>query len=105
MGAYLLLASTIHPWYVTLVIPFLPFLLSRKEEPISYQKFIWPWIYFSIAVAFSYLTYIDPENLREYTWVRLVEYVPLYFLLGWALLNYGDVRKNLYLLSKRTVAN
>jgi hypothetical protein len=99
-GAYLLLTSTLHPWYVTLVIPFLPFLLSRNGEPISHQAFIWPWIYFSIAVAFSYITYLDPENLREYIGVRLVEYVPLYFFLGWAIMKKGHVRNNLYRPSK-----
>jgi hypothetical protein len=93
LGAYLLLTSTLHPWYMTLVIPFLPFLTPREGEAISYRAFIWPWIYFSIAVAFSYLTYLDPDNLREYAWVRLVEYIPLYLLLGWAILQQTRQRK------------
>lgn len=95
LGAYLLLTPTLHPWYVTLVIPFIPFFLNRKDEHISYQDFIWPGIYFSIAVVFSYTTYLDPENLREHTWVRLMEYIPLYLLLGWAILRYIWKRKNL----------
>ena len=97
LGAYLLLTSTLHPWYVTLVIPFLSFLISRSGEAISAKALIWPWIYFSIVVAFSYLTYLDPENLREYTWVRLVEYIPLYLLLGWVFLYSFWLRKKYHL--------
>ena len=87
LGTYLLFAATVHPWYLTLIIPILPFLMPRKDEPDFYHIFIWSWIYFSIAVAFSYLTYYDPEKLREHTWVRLVEYVPVYLILAWAFLS------------------
>jgi len=86
IGAYLLLSPILHPWYVTMIVPFLPFLLPRKDEkPIS-GRFVWPWLYFSIAVAISYLTYIDPQNLREFTWVRNVEYLPFFGLFAWAAL-------------------
>jgi hypothetical protein len=84
LAAYLLLTTTVHPWYVTLIIPLLPFWLLRKGEATRSGRFIWPWIYFSLAVCLSYLTYLDPANLREYDWVRLVEYVPLFFLLIWS---------------------
>jgi hypothetical protein len=79
----LLLTPTVHPWYVTLVIPFLPFVRSQKGKSNNHQIYLWPWLYFSISVALSYITYLDPENLREYTWVRLVEYIPMYILLIW----------------------
>ncbi len=112
LGAYILLTPTLHPWYLTLIIPLLPFLKYLYEEKFKIgdqskmpataglptepksvrnavrvipQLFIWPWIYFSIAVAFSYLTYYDPVNLREYSQVRLLEYIPTYALLLWAL--------------------
>ena len=85
LGAYLLFTTTIHPWYVTLVMPFLPFLPSDDGPSSRFKYFLIPWIYFSIAVVFSYLTYIDPANLRETTWVRLVEYIPLYGLLIWTI--------------------
>ena len=93
IGAYLLFTNTLHPWYVTLIIPFLPFLLPRKNETPLVQRFIWPWIYFSIAVGLSYLTYINPNDLREFYLVRQVEYIPLYLLLAWAfwpLLSYSS---------------
>jgi hypothetical protein len=83
-AAYLLLTTTVHPWYVTLLIPLLPFLLPKRGEATHSGRFLWPWIYFSIAVAFSYATYWDPDNLREYSLVRQVEYIPLYLLLAWA---------------------
>jgi hypothetical protein len=84
LGAYLLLAPTVHPWYVTVVVPLLPFLVPAKEERGTLARFIWPGVYFSLAVLLSYLTYLDPNNLREFAPVRLVEYLPLYLLLLWA---------------------
>jgi len=84
LAAYLLLATTVHPWYVTLIIPLLPFLLPKKGEATRSGCFLLPWLYFSAAVSLSYLTYLDSANLREYDWVRLVEYVPLYLLLVWS---------------------
>lgn len=85
IGAYLLFTSTVHPWYVTLIIPFLPFFTPVLAEPTWIKRSIWPWIYLSLAVSLSYLTYINPDELREFYLVRLIEYVPLYLLLGWAL--------------------
>jgi alpha-1,6-mannosyltransferase len=84
LGAYLLLTSTVHPWYVTMLLPFLPFLLSRPEDEGGMQRFVWPWLYLSAAVSLSYLTYVDRSQLREHDWVRLIEYVPTYILLIWA---------------------
>jgi len=84
LGAYLLLTTTVHPWYTTLVIPFLAFLWPRKEKATTVGRFLWPWLYFTTAVSLSYLTYLDPANLRETDWVRLVEYVPCYLLLIWS---------------------
>jgi hypothetical protein len=81
LGAYLLLTTTLHPWYVTLIIPLLPLLASGTGEAKLSYRLILPWLYFSAAVPLSYLTYLDLDNLREYEWVRLIEYVPLYLLL------------------------
>ena len=84
LAAYLLLATTVHPWYATLIIPLLPFLTPRRQEDNSISRYLLPGIYFTGAVALSYLTYLDPVNPREYDAVRLVEYVPLYGMLIWA---------------------
>jgi alpha-1,6-mannosyltransferase len=84
LAAYLLLATTLHPWYVTLIIPLLPFLLPQKGEATTSGRFLWPWLYFSAAVLLSYLTCLDPANPREYHLIRHIEYIPLYLLLIWA---------------------
>jgi hypothetical protein len=84
LGAYLLLTHTVHPWYVASLVPFLPFLLLRSDERSQISRFIWPWLYLSVAVSLSYLTYRDLNNLRESDPVRLVEYVPVFLLLVWA---------------------
>jgi hypothetical protein len=84
LTAYLLLATTVHPWYVTLILPLLPFLPAGAGDPGRSGRYLLPLLVFSLTVALSYLTYLDPENLREYGLVRFLEYVPLYLLLIWA---------------------
>ena len=93
-AAYLLLATTVHPWYATWIVPLLPFLgqvLSRNQDvegaslcPVSSQAFLWPLLYISLVVPLSYLSYLDPAHPREYALVRALEYVPLFLLLLWA---------------------
>jgi alpha-1,6-mannosyltransferase len=93
LAAYLLLTTTVHPWYVAPVIPLLPFLGAKQGETTAWGRFLWAGLYFSIAVSLSYLTYWDLNNLREYRWVRLVEYLPLYLLLAWAALSVVRARR------------
>ena len=74
VGAYLVLVPTsMHPWYVLWIVPFLCF------SP-------WPaWLYFSGAVSLSYLSYVvEPAPIPWWAW--LAEYGPLFallFLSGW----------------------
>jgi alpha-1,6-mannosyltransferase len=75
LGAYLLLSPIVHPWYLTIIMPILPFLHHRYQ---------WPWIYLSLAIVLSYTTYINPIDFREYGWVRLIEYIPSFTLLALA---------------------
>jgi hypothetical protein len=84
LAAYLLLATTVHPWYVTLLIPLLPFLPSRPGRSSRAERFLVPGLFFPAAVALSYLTYLEPDHLREHTLIRLLEYIPLYAALIWA---------------------
>jgi alpha-1,6-mannosyltransferase len=84
LAAYLLLATTVHPWYATFVIPLLPFLPPRRGEAARRRRLLVPWLYFSAVVSLTYLTYLDPVNPRESGLIRLVEYVPLYVLLIWS---------------------
>jgi len=73
-GAYLLLVPTsMHPWYVMWMVPF----LAVTRSPA--------WLYFSGAVTLSYLKYVvEPTPFPWWAWAA--EYVPLYALLsvaGW----------------------
>ena len=84
LAAYLLLATTVHPWYASLCVPFLPFLTPRSGEAARISRFLVPALYFTAAVALSYTRYLDPATLREYDAVRLAEYLPVYLTLAWA---------------------
>ncbi len=88
VGIYLLLSPTIHPWYVTWVIPFLPFFIPDKEEPARVWRWAIPWIFFSITAAYSYLAYLSPGKLGVPIWVLWMEYLLLYAGLAWASLPY-----------------
>jgi alpha-1,6-mannosyltransferase len=70
VGAYLLFVPTsMHPWYVMWLVPFLAVTPSAA------------WLYFSGAVALSYLKYVvEPAPFPWWAWAA--EYVPLYALLG-----------------------
>jgi hypothetical protein len=73
-GAYLLLVPTsMHPWYVMWIVPF----LAVTRSPA--------WLYFSGAVTLSYLKYVvEPAPFPWWAWAA--EYVPFYALLsiaGW----------------------
>ncbi len=91
VGVYLLLSPTIHPWYVTWVIPFLPFFMTVKDEPAWIWRWAIPWIYFSISVAFSYLAYLSQGSFEVPIWVLWLEYFLLYASLAWASLPYWRV--------------
>jgi alpha-1,6-mannosyltransferase len=69
VAAYLLLVPTsMHPWYVVWIVPFLCLWLSP------------PWLFFSGAVVLSYLSYVvEPAPIPWWAW--LAEYGPLYALL------------------------
>jgi hypothetical protein len=84
--AYIMVTTTVHPWYLAVVIPFAPFLLSSGLGDGRASRFLWPLLYLSCMVALSYMTYFDPNEWREFNWVRNVEYVPFYALMLWAAL-------------------
>jgi hypothetical protein len=69
VGTYLLLVPTsMHPWYVLWIAPF----LCLWPSP--------PWLYFSGAVVLSYMSYVvEPAPIPWWAW--LAEYGPFYALL------------------------
>lgn len=100
LGAYILLTHTVHPWYLTILIPFIPFLLPFLGETSLVSRFMIPWLYLSCAVAISYLTYLNPEDFREVYYVRAIEYIPFYGLLLWAAMPF--IRQSIQSITDRT---
>jgi len=88
VGIYLLLSPTVHPWYVTWVIPVIPFFIPAKGEPARIWRWAIPWICFTITVAYSYLAYLSPGKSEVPIWVLWMEYLILYASLAWASLPY-----------------
>ena len=84
LGAYVLFTPTVHPWYVAILVPLLPFFWPAEGESPAVVRMAWPWLYLSCAVGVSYVTYLELDNFHELYWVRLVEYLPCYALLAWA---------------------
>jgi hypothetical protein len=84
LAAYLMLTTTVHPWYVTIVVPLLPFLSPEEEESRRAARFLLPLLVFSALVPLSYVAYLDPAGLRVIELAHLAEYVPVYLLLIWA---------------------
>jgi alpha-1,6-mannosyltransferase len=73
-GAFLLLTPTLHPWYLTWILPFLCFFRSPG------------WILLTGSVILARSAYIGFEAtgvLREVEWIRFAEYAPPYLLLLW----------------------
>ena len=83
-GAFVILSPTVHPWYVTLVVAFLPFFYASKDEAYSLLFWAYPWIWFSLTVSLTYLAYLDPSGSNIPGWVVWVEYLPLFGGLIWA---------------------
>ncbi len=91
---YLLLTPTLHPWYILILLVFLPFLTPAAEESPWRWLLIVPWLYLSGALIFSYLTYLDPLNFGELEWVRLLEWLPTLALLLLAAVAYAILRSS-----------
>jgi alpha-1,6-mannosyltransferase len=78
MTADLCLATTVHPWYISwaaLAIPFFPYAFM---------------IYWTGACFLSYLAYAY-HPVYEPAWILLVEYLPMYALMGWEIYRGGSL--------------
>ena len=72
LSAYLLLAPTLHPWYVLWILPFLV-LFPRLS-----------WLVFSALVLLAYQVLIEYSRRglwQEQAWILWLEYFPFYLLL------------------------
>lgn len=85
VGAFLMLAPTVHPWYLTWIVPFLCFYHSKA------------WLVLTGTIVFYYLmnnalfsSLIEYNNewvWEEVHWLKLPEYIPFYSLLIYEFLN------------------
>jgi hypothetical protein len=72
LGAQLLLAPTVHPWYVLWILPF----MVLRPEPA------WLALSWLIVLAYQVLAgYQDTGIWQEAAWVRWLQYGPVYALL------------------------
>jgi alpha-1,6-mannosyltransferase len=83
-GLYLVLSSTIHPWYLTLVLALLAFFWPAEGENENSRRWIWPWVYFMFFEAFTYLAYSGAGAPRGLDRIQLIAYVPFWLLFVWA---------------------
>ena len=70
MTADLCLATTVHPWYISWAAVALPFF------PYAFM------VYWTCACFLSYIAY-SYHPVYEPAWVLLLEYLPVYGLMGW----------------------
>lgn len=82
LGVTLLVASTVHVWYLTWLLVLLPLVYHTEASPF-FKWWDWAWLSFSLLIQLSYLTY--GGTLTHYEWIRPVEYLPLHLLLGYGL--------------------
>ncbi|MDH3680678.1 MAG: hypothetical protein OEV40_12075 [Acidimicrobiia bacterium] len=80
--SYVVLTPTFNPWYLVVVLAFLPVWAPGPGEPVVRRWIgLAPWLYLAAASSLSYLTYLDPAAHAELGWVRRVEWWPTMLLL------------------------
>lgn len=76
IALYILLSPTLHPWYLLILLAFLPFWPPENDEPRRLWLPVIPWLYLGAVLALSYATYFDPVSPGELEWIRQVEWLP-----------------------------
>jgi hypothetical protein len=77
IGAILMLTTTVHPWYLLWLVPFLPIFPSAS------------WMFLTLSIGLSYHSAYRAtpgQPWEDVTWVKLLEYVPFYGLLVFGVL-------------------
>ncbi|WP_096895119.1 hypothetical protein [Candidatus Scalindua japonica] len=83
IGTFLILAPTLHPWYLTWIIPFLCFNKNPAWLVLTGTVICY---YFMNHELFSKMIFYNNEWVwKEVHWLKLPEYLPFYTLLiyGW----------------------
>jgi hypothetical protein len=83
--AYILLTPTFHPWYLLILLAFVPFLPPGNEEERALWPAAYPWLWLSATAVFSYLAYLDSTAIVERLWVRALQWLPVWLMLAFAL--------------------
>jgi rSAM/selenodomain-associated transferase 2 len=85
IGVLLLLLPTLHPWYLTLMTPFLVFYPSRA----------WLFLHFAMILTFPAL-HVEYRSgiLQEINFVKLFEFLPFYAILIWDALRRRQVNRH-----------
>ena len=79
VGTFLILSPTVHPWYLTWIVPFLCFYHNRAWLVLTGTVVFY---YFMNYPLFSKLIEYKNEWVwQEVHWLKLPEYLPFYFLL------------------------
>jgi len=83
IGTFLVLTPTLHPWYLTWIVPFLCFNKNRAWLVLTGTVICY---YFMSHELFSKMIWYNDEWVwKEVHWLKLPEYLPFYILLvyGW----------------------
>lgn len=76
IAVYLALTPVVHPWYAIIVVVLATFHTPGEGEPARRWIALLPWAYLTVAMIFSYRTYLNPDAHAEVPWVRWVEWPP-----------------------------
>ncbi len=99
IGTFLILAPTLHPWYLTWIVPFLCF---NRNKPWLILTGTVVCYYFMNHELFSKMIWYNNEWVwKEVHWLKLPEYLPFYGLLIYGWLKQVQALKFLAGLSRR----
>ncbi len=91
IGTFLILTPTLHPWYLTWIIPFLCFNKNRAWLVLTGTVVCY---YFMNHELFSVMVLYNNEWVwKEVHWLKLPEYLPFYGLLIYQFLRRGLITK------------
>ena len=85
LGCLLVLLPTLHPWYLSVIVPILIFFPSRA------------WLYLCAAVGLTFPVIAGEYNtgiFQEISWLKLIEYIPFYGLLLYGICRDGFLLPN-----------
>jgi len=83
IGAFLILAPTLHPWYLTWIVPFLCF--NKNRAWLILTGTVVCYYFMNHELLSKMILYNNEWVWKEVHWLKLPEYLPFYGLLiyGW----------------------